>query len=157
MTNLDARVTGISRQKGWVDDRPLALPSPKMVTLSLGSFSSCCSGKREKLKDQEPEKRLSKRKIQEPKKTLAKLLLFTNVYGMPAALIALRAFILSTNNTSVAFIWTVLSGSSPNSEGRNLCISTEKNGQYIKLQRKIWIQVWNVLIRSKTLVHNMVS
>jgi hypothetical protein len=103
-----------------------------MVTLSFGGFSSCCSGEREKLKAQEHEKRLSKRKIQEPKKRLAKLLLSTNVYGMPAALIALQGFILSTNKTSV----TLLSGSSPNSEGRNLCTSTKKNGQYIKLQRK---------------------
>jgi hypothetical protein len=108
-----------------------------MVTLSFGSFSSCCSGEQEKLKAQEPEKRLSKRKIQEPKKGLAKLLLFTNVYGIPAALIACGLFILSTNNTSVAFILTLLSGSSPNSEGRNLCTSTENNGEYIKLQRKI--------------------
>jgi hypothetical protein len=65
-----------------------------MVTLSFGSFSSCCSGEQEKLKAQKREKRLSKQKIQEPKKRLAKLLLFTNVYGMPAALIALWAFYL---------------------------------------------------------------
>jgi len=43
----------------WANDRPLALPSPKMETLSLGSvFSSCCPGEGEKLKTQEPEKRL---------------------------------------------------------------------------------------------------
>jgi len=49
-----------------------------------------------------------------------KPLLFTNVWGIPASLIALRISTLGRNKDWTAFVFVTLSTSAPNSEGRNL-------------------------------------